>query len=168
MHVIGVVGWKNSGKTRLVSALVSAIIDRGFRVSTIKHTHHSVDLDQPGKDTYKHRQAGAHEVVLASSARWALLHERRSEDEPTLDDLLARIAPVDLVIVEGFKSWSHDKIEVRRETTDGPVLSSTDATIKALVCEQKIESSLPTFQPDNISEIADFIIRHFGMADATR
>jgi len=163
MHVIGVVGWKNSGKTRLVSALVRAIIDRGFRVSTIKHTHHSVDLDRPGKDTYHHRQAGAHEVVLASSARWALLHERRDEQEPTLDDLLTRISPVDLVIVEGFKSWSHDKIEVRRKTTDGPVLSLTDANIKALVCEEKIESELPTFQPDSISEIADFIVDHFGM-----
>lgn len=163
MYVIGVVGWKNSGKTRLVSALVSEIIDRGFRVSTIKHTHHSVDLDQPGKDTYHHRQAGAHEVVLASSARWALLHEGRGAQEPTLDDLLARISPVDLVIVEGFKSWSHDKIEVRRETTDGPVLSLTDTTIKALVCEEKIDSELPTFQPDNISDIADFVVRHFGM-----
>jgi len=165
MHVIGVVGWRNSGKTRLVSALVSEIIDRGFRVSTIKHTHHKVDLDQPGKDTYHHRQAGAHEVLLASSARWALLHERRDEQEPTLDDLLERITPVDLVIVEGFKSWSHDKIEVRRESTDGPVLSATDSTIKALVCEEEMNSAIPLFHPDNIADIADFIVHHFAMRE---
>ena len=166
MNVIGVVGWKNSGKTRLVSKLVSEISGRGFRVSTIKHTHHSVDLDRPGKDTYQHRQAGAHEVVLASSARWALLHERRDEEEPTLDDLLTRISPVDLVIVEGFKSWSHDKIEVRRDSTEGAILSLTDPAIKALVCEQEIDSSLPRFHPESISEIADFVIAHFGMTQS--
>ena len=166
MNVIGVVGWKNSGKTRLVSELVHEIIGRGFTVSTIKHTHHSVDLDRPGKDTYQHRQAGAHEVVLASSARWALLHELREKNEPTLEEFLGRLSPVDLVIVEGFKSWDHDKIEVRRASTEGEVLSSKDTSIRALVCEQKIDSDLPQFDPHHIAEIADFILMHFEMTSA--
>ena len=105
MRVIGVVGWKNNGKTTLVVRLIEHLVARGYRVSTVKHAHHKADLDRPGKDSWRHREAGAAEVMLATARRWALVHELRDEPEPPLDAILARLSPADLVIVEGFKSF---------------------------------------------------------------
>ena len=121
MHVYGIVGRKNSGKTHLVTRLVSAAARRGLVVSTVKHAHHALDVDQPGKDSWLHREAGAHEVIVASASRWALLHELRGAPEPTLDELLARLGPSDLVLVEGFKRGNHPKLEVYRADCGQPV-----------------------------------------------
>ena len=129
--MFGVVGWKNNGKTTLVERLVAHLTALGYRVSTVKHAHHEVELDQPGKDTWRHREAGAEEVVLATARRWAVLHELRGAPEPTLDALLARMTPVDLVIVEGFKRFPHPKLEVHRRERGTPLLADEDGTIVA-------------------------------------
>ncbi|MEP2605961.1 molybdopterin-guanine dinucleotide biosynthesis protein B, partial [Marinobacter sp.] len=112
MNVIGIVGWKNSGKTTLAAALIRELSRRGLTVNSIKHAHHGVDVDQPGTDSYKHRDAGAREVILAGGQRFAIMHELRGAEEPTLDELLARLGPCDWVVVEGFKTHAHPKIEV--------------------------------------------------------
>ena len=130
MRVYGVIGWKNSGKTSLMERLVSEITGRGFSVSTVKHVHHSVDLDHPGKDTFRHRVAGAREVVLASADRFALMVEHRGP-EPELPAVLARLAPVDLVLVEGYKRDSHRKVEVWREATGQPLIQPGDPLVRA-------------------------------------
>ena len=118
MKVFGVVGWKNSGKTGLMERLVAELCGRGLSVSTVKHAHHTFDIDRPGKDSFRHRDAGAREVLLASSRRWALMHELEG-DEPRLDELLARLTPVDLVLVEGFKRGTHARLEARGRWIDG-------------------------------------------------
>ncbi len=120
MKVAGIVGWHNSGKTTLVVALVRELTARGYRVSTVKHAHHEFDVDTPGKDSWHHREAGAAEVMVGSSKRWVLMHELRGSKEPELDELLSHISPVDLVLVEGFKNASHEKIEVYRDGLDDP------------------------------------------------
>jgi molybdopterin-guanine dinucleotide biosynthesis protein B len=135
MRIIGFAGWSGSGKTTLIVKLIPALIARGFSVSTLKHAHHSLDIDKPGKDSYLHRQAGAHEVLVASQNRWALMHELRDEDEPRLADLLPRLSGVDLVIVEGFKREAHAKIEVHRAETGKPFLFPEDRNIVAIVSD---------------------------------
>ena len=112
MKIFGFAGWSGSGKTTLVKAVIPALIERGLKISTIKHTHHNFDIDRPGKDSFEHRAAGAHEVVITGAARWALLHENRGEPEPDINAMLSRMSPVDLVIIEGFKSYAHPKMEV--------------------------------------------------------
>src|ERR1700742_3316948 len=114
MRVIGLAGWSGAGKTTLIAKLVPELVGRGVRVSTIKHAHHDFDIDQPGKDSFVHRQAGATEVLVASGRRWALMHELRDEAEPSLADLVGRLSRVDLVIVEGFKTGPHRKLEISR------------------------------------------------------
>ncbi len=114
MKILGLTGWSGSGKTTLLVALLPLLVARGLTVSSVKHAHHGFDLDQPGKDSWRHRQAGAHEVLIAAGQRWALMHEVRGEPEPTLTDLLGHLSPVDLVLVEGFKQDPHPKIEVHR------------------------------------------------------
>src|SRR5690242_4506755 len=114
MRIFGLAGWSGSGKTTLMAALLPELVSRGLTVSTVKHAHHAFDIDQPGKDSWRHRQAGAREVMIASNRRWALMHELRDEPEPTLDELLRRLSPVDLVLVEGYKGHSHPKLEVYR------------------------------------------------------
>ena len=131
MKVFGVIGWKNSGKTSLMERLVTDITARGLTVSTVKHVHHDVDLDQPGKDTFRHRAAGAVEVVLASANRFALMHEHRGL-EPALAEILSRLAPVDLVLVEGYKRDAHPKIEVFRRETGHALIQPTDPTTRAI------------------------------------
>jgi molybdopterin-guanine dinucleotide biosynthesis protein MobB len=120
VNVFGIVGWKNSGKTGLMERLVTEITARGYSVSTIKHAHHSFDVDHEGKDSHRHRVAGARQVLLASRNRWALMHELRDEQEPTLAELLTQISPVDLVLIEGYKRDSHAKIEAHRSETGSP------------------------------------------------
>src|SRR5215469_14338296 len=114
MRILGLAGWSGSGKTTLMTALIPELVSRGISVSTVKHAHHSFDIDQPGKDSWRHRQAGAREVMVASAHRWALMHELRSAAEPSLEELLGRLSGADLVLVEGFKAHAHPKIEVYR------------------------------------------------------
>lgn len=159
--VIGIVGYKNNGKTTLVVRLVRHLTERGYRVSTIKHAHHTVDIDQPGKDSWQHREAGAQEVVLATSRRWALIHELRDEPEPPLAELLARMSPVDLVIVEGFKAFPHPKIEVHRAERGTPLLARQDQTVLAVASDEPIvDFDRPVFDLDDVEGIADFALTH--------
>jgi len=167
MKIFGIAGWKNSGKTTLVTALVREFGKRGLRVSTIKHAHHAFDLDRPGKDSFLHRDAGAQEVLIASQGRWALLHELRGTTEPTLWELLKHMSPADLVLVEGFKEEKHPKLEVRRNGIDGPLLAENDPHIVAIATDDAIENKrCPLFSPNNITGIADFIQNYCGLTIA--
>lgn len=167
MQIFGIVGWKNSGKTTLVTALVREFCARGLRVSTVKHAHHAFDLDRPGKDSFLHRDAGAQEVLIASQGRWALLHELRGAAEPILSELLQHMSPVDLVLVEGFKGEAHPKLEVRRNGIDGPLLAEVDPHIVAIATDDTIENKrCPAFSPNNITGIADFIQNYCGLTVA--
>lgn len=167
MEIFGIVGWKNSGKTGLMERLVSEITGRGFRVSTIKHAHHAFDIDHPGKDSHRHRQAGASEVLLASSKRWALMAELRDMPEPTLTDLLAHLSPVDLVLIEGYKRDSHNKIEAHRAVTGNPLIATDDSTILALASDtQHSGFDRPVLHLDATKEIADFILNATGLTQA--
>lgn len=156
--IIGIVGWRNSGKTTLVEKLVRELVARGLLVSTVKHAHHDFDIDHPGKDSYRHRAAGAHEVVVASAHRWALLHEHRGMPEPSLGDLLARLAPCDIVLVEGFKYGTHRKIEVRRAALCGPLLADQDKTVCAIATDDPTLAGRHRCLPlVDVGAIADFI-----------
>ncbi|MFN2361726.1 MAG: molybdopterin-guanine dinucleotide biosynthesis protein B [Marinobacter sp.] len=158
MNVIGIVGWKNSGKTTLASALIRELSNRGLTVSSIKHAHHMVDVDQPGTDSYKHRDAGAREVILAGGQRFAIMHELRGAEEPTLDELLGRLGPCDWVVVEGFKTRSHPKIEVHRRESSRMPLYKEDASIIAVASDYAADFSGPVFNVNNVPAIADFIL----------
>jgi molybdopterin-guanine dinucleotide biosynthesis protein MobB len=167
--VYGVTGWKNSGKTTLVERLVAEITGRGFSVSTLKHAHHVFDVDRPGKDSWRHREAGARQVLVAARARWALMTELRGDPEPTLVELLGRLSPVDLVLVEGFKRDRHPKIEARRAETAQSLIAASDPTVEAIATDvflehPNVEPGLPLFHLDDISDIADFILGRVGLA----
>ncbi len=164
--VFGITGWKNSGKTTLTEKLVAELVRRGRRVSTVKHAHHDFDIDKEGADSFRHRQAGATEVAVVSGRRWALMHELRDEEEPTLDAILARLAPADIVIVEGYKREAHKKIEARRiEAKDRAPLSAQDPNIVAIAADHAVEGeSLPVFDLDDVKSIADFIERITGLS----
>jgi len=156
MRVIGLAGWSGAGKTTLLRRLIPALITRGLSVSTLKHAHHSFDIDQPGKDSWEHRQAGAEEVLVASAMRWALMHELRNEAEPGLPALLARMRPVDLVLVEGFKRESHPKIEVYRAANAKPPLHPGDLSIIAVAADVALQGlAIPLLHLDDIEGIAD-------------
>lgn len=165
MKLIGIVGWKNSGKTTLVVELVRLFTAQGLNVATIKHAHHAFDLDQPGKDSYRHRDAGASEVIIASSTRWAHLHELRDEAEPELEDLLPRLGDVDLVIVEGFKRDAHDKIEVVAPDRTEPPIAEEDPYIIAIACETPAPDNLkvPALPRSEPARVADFIRSHLDL-----
>jgi molybdopterin-guanine dinucleotide biosynthesis adapter protein len=162
MKVYGVIGWKNSGKTSLMERLVAEITGRGFSVSTVKHVHHTVDLDQPGKDTFRHRQAGAREVVLASADRLAILVEHRGP-EPELPAVLARLAPVDLVLVEGYKRDAHPKIEVWRAETGHPLIQPGDPLVRAVATDAALTLPVPVLDLNDTVAVADFILREVGL-----
>ncbi|MEO1492704.1 MAG: molybdopterin-guanine dinucleotide biosynthesis protein B [Pseudomonadota bacterium] len=164
MQVYGVVGWKNAGKTTLVERLVAEICGRGFSVSTVKHTHHMVDVDKPGKDSHRHRQAGAHQVILASSARWAVMTELRGAPEVALADLLSHLSPVDLVIIEGYKRDDHPKVEAWRAETGQPLIALGDPTVRAVASKDHPATEKPVIDLDDIPAIADFILADLGMA----
>ena len=158
MKVFGVTGWKNSGKTGLVERLVSEFISRGLSVSTVKHAHHTFDVDHPGRDSYRHRAAGAKEVLLVSKNRWAIMHELRDEDEPELSEILKKVEKVDLVIIEGFKRDRHPKIEAFREETGTSAIAREDESIVAVAADTSLtDLKIPVFDLNNTSEIADFI-----------
>lgn len=162
MRVYGVIGWKNSGKTSLMERLVADITGRGFTVSTVKHVHHDVDLDQPGKDTYRHRQAGAQEVVLASKDRYALMVEHRGP-EPDLSAVLARTAPVDLILVEGYKRDTHRKVEVWRRETGNDLIQTTDPLVRAVATDEDITLPVPVLNLNDTRAVADFILTETGL-----
>lgn len=162
MKIYGVIGWKNSGKTSLMERLVSEITGRGFTVSTVKHVHHVVDLDQPGKDTYRHRQAGAREVVLASKDRFALMAEHRGP-EPDLTTILSRMAPVDLILVEGYKRDSHRKVEVWRRETGHDLIQTEDPLIRAVATDEPLSLPVPTLDLNDTAAVADFILSETGL-----
>jgi molybdopterin-guanine dinucleotide biosynthesis protein B len=161
MRVFGLAGWSGSGKTTLVTRLVPALMRRGISVSTLKHAHHDFDVDQPGKDSWRHRQAGAREVMVASDRRWALMRELRGAPEPGMDELLRRMSPVDLVLVEGYKRGHHPKLEVYRAALGKTMLAPQDASIVAIASDAPVAGShLPFFALSDIDAIAEFIIAH--------
>lgn len=158
MRIYGIIGWKNAGKTTLTERLVAEITARGFSVSTVKHVHHDVDLDQPGKDTYRHRQAGAREVVLASPHRLALMREYHGA-EPPLAEILARLAPVDLVLVEGYKRDAHPKVEVFRPANGRDLIQPGDPTVRAVASDADLPGlTVPRLDLNDVTAIADFIL----------
>ncbi len=165
MKIYGVVGWKNTGKTGLMERLVAEFTARGLRVTTIKHAHHVFDVDHKGKDSFRHRQAGAREVLLASQKRWALMHELAEGKEPSLEDLTQKLAPCDIVLVEGYKRDTHAKIEVHRTVTGQSLISNDDPTIRAVAADVTLKDvDLPLFDLDDTKAIADFILDEVGLA----
>jgi molybdopterin-guanine dinucleotide biosynthesis protein B len=168
LKLLGLTGWSGSGKTTLLVALVRLFIARGLSVSTVKHAHHGFDLDRPGKDSWRHREAGAAEVLICSGARWALLHELHG-DEPRLADLLARLAPVDLVLVEGFKANPHPKIEVHRPALARPPLWPGRADIVAVAADAALPGCdrpvLPLNEPASVADWALAFLHRDGAVD---
>jgi len=160
MRVFGIVGWSGSGKTTLLSRLIPALVGQGVRVSTIKHAHHGFDIDEPGKDSHTHRIAGATEVMVGSGLRWALMHELRDEPEPDLAELLARMSPVDLVLVEGFKRGAHPKLEVHRQQTGKTLLQPGDPRIVGVASDTVLNLEVPVLDIDQITGIAGFVLAH--------
>lgn len=161
MNIYGVVGWKNAGKTGLMERLVTEVCARGYTVSTIKHAHHNFDVDQPGKDSYRHRAAGAREVLLSSRKRFALMHEVDG-DEPTLEELLRKLTAVDLVLVEGYKRDAHPKIEAHRAETGNPLIG--DDSVRAFASDVALPNERrPVFDLDDTGAIADFLLADLGL-----
>ncbi|PNG26960.1 molybdopterin-guanine dinucleotide biosynthesis protein B [Methylocella silvestris] len=168
MRVIGLSGWSGAGKTTLIVKLIPHLIARGVHVSTLKHAHHAFDIDQPGKDSYRHREAGASEVLIASGKRFALMHEIRDCREPPLSELLARLSPVDLVLIEGFKRDAHVKIEVSRAANAKPPLFPDDPGIVAVISDDPAGAGpLPHADLDDIAAAADLVLRFAEPVEAT-
>ncbi|MDE1145738.1 MAG: molybdopterin-guanine dinucleotide biosynthesis protein B [Azospirillaceae bacterium] len=166
MKLFGLAGWSGSGKTTLLTRLIPELTARGYGVSTLKHAHHDFDVDQPGKDSYRHRAAGATEVLVASANRWALMHEHRGAHEPTLADLVSKLSPVDLVLVEGFKRDPIPKLEIWRAENGKAPLHPDDPTIVALAADPlpvEAPGHLRLFALDAVADIATFILAHVGL-----
>jgi len=163
MRVFGLAGWSGSGKTTLLTALIPELVSRGITVSTLKHAHHTFDVDKPGKDSWRHRQAGAREVMISSQNRWALMHELRGAPEPTFEELVRRMSPVDLLLVEGFKRHPHPKIEVYRPSLGKPLLHPEDPLVVAIASDEMLPGlSLPWLPLSDISVVASFILGRGG------
>ena len=160
VRVIGLAGWSGAGKTTLLRRLIPFLVRDGLRVSTLKHAHHSFDVDQPGKDSWEHRQAGATEVLVASASRWALMHELRGNPEPPLPELLTRLSPVDLVLVEGFKRGAHRKLEVHRAANGKAFLHPDDPAIVAVATDAPAPVPLPRVHLDDIPGVAALVLAH--------
>ena len=163
MKIFGVTGWKNSGKTGLMERLITEFNARGLTVSSIKHAHHSFDIDHPGRDSYRHRDAGARQVLLASRNRWALMHELRDEDEPSLGDLLKQLSAVDLVLIEGYKRDRHPKIEAHRKETGQPLIAPKDETIVAVASDTSVSVDRPVLDLNDTAAIANFIAQNLEL-----
>jgi molybdopterin-guanine dinucleotide biosynthesis protein B len=159
MKIFGLAGWSGSGKTTLIVKLIPEFVSRGLTVSTMKHAHHKFDIDVPGKDSYEHRQAGASEVMISASQRWALMHEVGDIDEPSMDELIARMSQVDLLLVEGFKWHSHPKMEIHRSSIGKPLLQKDDPEIIAVASDEALAGlSVPMLDLNDVNGIADFIL----------
>jgi molybdopterin-guanine dinucleotide biosynthesis protein B len=154
MKVIGVAGWSGAGKTTLISRVIPYLREQGLRISVIKHAHHDFDVDVPGKDSWVHRQSGAEEVLVSSANRWALMHELRGAAEPRLAELLRKMSPVDLVVIEGFKSDPHRKIEVHRKANGKPPLFAGDPAVAGIATDAAIKTTLPVVHLDDIPAVA--------------
>jgi molybdopterin-guanine dinucleotide biosynthesis protein B len=164
MKIFGFAGWSGSGKTTLIEKLIPLFVERRLKVSLIKHAHHSFDVDEPGKDSYRHRHAGCTEVLVSSSRRWALMHELRGAPEPGFEELVRNIAPCDLLLVEGFKREKLPKLEVYRAATGEPLLHPQDPDIVGVATDRKLETRLPQFDLNDAPGIATFVVRHLGLA----
>ncbi len=164
MRILGLVGWSGSGKTTLMVKLLPELVGRGLTVSTMKHAHHGFDVDQPGKDSFEHRAAGATEVMIGSARRWALMHELRDAAEPAPEDLVKHMTPVDLLIIEGFKAHPHEKVEVHRPALGKSLLCRDDKQVVAVASDAAIPGlALPRLDLNDVKAIADFMIRHCGL-----
>ncbi|MDP2242051.1 MAG: molybdopterin-guanine dinucleotide biosynthesis protein B [Burkholderiales bacterium] len=163
MKIFGFAGYSGSGKTTLVEKLIPLVTQRGLKVSLIKHAHHTFDVDTPGKDSYRHRQAGCTEVLVTSSRRWVLMHELRGRPEPDLGEHINHLSPCDLLLVEGFKYENIPKIEVFRAEVGEPLLHPNDSNIIAIATDQRLETRLPQFDLNDAGKIADFMLKHVGL-----
>ena len=164
MRLIGLAGWSGAGKTTLIERVLPVLRARGLRVSTVKHAHHGFDLDTPGKDTWRHREAGAVEVMAVGGTRWALLHERGSEPEPSLAELVGRLSAVDLVLVEGFRHGRHPRLEVFRAANGKPALHPDDPGIVAVASDTPFPAAaLPVVQLDDTAAVASLLLAHAGL-----
>jgi molybdopterin-guanine dinucleotide biosynthesis protein B len=158
-RIIGIAGWSGAGKTTVLARIIPRLVERGLRVSTIKHAHHKFDLDQPGKDSHTHRIAGATEVLICSSTRWALLHELRGDNEPTLGELLTKLVPADLVLIEGFKHGPQPKLEVYRQALGKPLLHPDDPQIVAIAADAPVPSArVPVLALDDLDAIIELVL----------
>jgi len=166
MKTIGITGYSGSGKTTLIEKVIPCLVMEGFRVSLIKHAHHEFDLDQPGKDSHRHRMAGATEVLVTSGHRWALMHELRDSTEPTLEEQLKHFGPCDVVIVEGWKHHVMPKIEVHRKLSEKPLLFPDDASVIAVASDESLATDLPQFDLDDAEAVTQFIIKYLGLRKA--
>lgn len=167
MKLFGFAGWSGSGKTTLLCKLIPELVSRGVTVSTVKHAHHNFDIDKPGKDSYEHRQAGATEVMISSGKRWALMHELRDSDEPKVEELVGKLSPVDLLLIEGFKKSAHPKLEIHRPAVGKPLLYPDDPHVVAVASDQVLDDvTLPFLDLNDVGGIADFIIAHCGLEHA--
>lgn len=164
MKVFGFAAYSDNGKTTLIENLLPLLVARGLKVSVVKHAHHAFDIDRPGKDSYRHRQAGASEVLISSDVRWALMHELRGESEPALAALLQALAPCDLVLVDGFKKEPIPKMEVHRAAAGTPLLFPDDPNIVALATDTTVKTALPSYHLDDHAAITGFLLRHLGLA----
>jgi len=164
MKTFGFAGWSGSGKTTLIEKLIPLFVERGLRVSLLKHAHHTFDVDHPGKDSYRLRQAGAGEVLVTSSRRWVLMHELRGGKEPTFEEQIAHLSPCDLLIVEGFKYLPIPKLEVWRAVTGEPMLHPNDPHIVAVASDAKVETTVPLLELNAHERIAAFVLGHLELA----
>ena len=163
MKIFGIAGYSGSGKTTLIEKLIPLFTQRGLKVSLVKHAHHTFDVDQPGKDSYRHRHAGCNEVLVTSSRRWALMHELRGAPEPTLQALIKHVSACDLLLIEGFKHEAIPKLEVYRGVVGESLLHPQDAHIVAVASDQHVDTALPQFRLDDTSQIAAFILSQVGL-----
>ena len=164
MKVMGIVGWSGSGKTSLLIQVLPILKGRGLRVSTMKHAHHWFDVDTRGKDSFRHREAGASEVLVVTSSRWVLMHESREEPEPSIEALIERMTPVDLLLIEGFKTHSHPKLEIHRQSEGKPLLSLEDPGIVAVASDRPLPGlAVPVLDLNDPDAIAEFILGHLGL-----
>jgi molybdopterin-guanine dinucleotide biosynthesis protein B len=163
MKIIGIAGYSGSGKTTLIEKLIPVLVREGVRVSLIKHAHHEFDVDQPGKDSWRHRHAGCSEVLVSSSKRWALMHELRGAEEPALQEQLKHLSPCDLVIVEGYKSEPIPKVEVHRRAGHTPLLYPEDPNVVAIASDEPLDTKLPQLDVDDAEAVARFILQFLGL-----
>ena len=165
MEIMGIVGWSGSGKTSLMVALLPLLREAGLKVSTMKHAHHAFDMDTPGKDSFLHREAGASEVLVVTGCRWVLMHESRDEPEPTIEALIERMTPVDLLLIEGFKTHAHPKLEIHRPSEGRPLMCPLDPEIVAVACDVPLPGlAVPVLDLNDPGAIARFILARTGLS----